>query len=54
MKILNEEDRLREEREFRLELLEKLLEANKDPVLNKLAKVNSTGDDESDFVEENF
>jgi hypothetical protein len=53
MKILNEEDRLREEREFRLELLEKLLEANKDPVLNKLSRGNSTRD-ENDLVEENF
>lgn len=54
MKILNEEDRLREERDFRLELLEKLLEANKDPVLNKLSRSNSTRDDENDLVEENF
>lgn len=54
MKILNEEDRLREEREFRLELLEKLLEANKDPILNKLSRGNSIKDDENDLVEENF
>lgn len=53
MKILSEEDRLRDEREFRLELLEKLLEDNKDHVLNKLARGNSTRD-ESDFVEEDF